>query len=64
VQEENPNIELYSFILSITPYRDIKDRFGEGNYTKEDFEEHNIIFQKDDEYIKKIFEKVGVVKND
>ncbi len=60
---EDINLQLEAFILSITPYNNIKDTFGEGNHTKEEFEEHNIVFLEDNKYLKKIFEKVGVIKN-
>ena len=60
-KKEAIELQLYAFILSVSSFMDIKDGFGEGNHTKEDFEEHNIIFQEDPEYLKKIFEKVGVV---
>ncbi len=50
-----------AFILSISSYEDIRNTFGEGNYTKDDFEEHNIVFQEDTEYIEKIIERIGVI---
>mgnify|MGYP000335993393 CR=1 FL=1 len=31
---------------------------------KEEFEKHNILFQEDETYIQKIFEKAGIVKNE
>jgi hypothetical protein len=61
---EDVSLQLDAFILSISSYSDIKITFGEGNHTKEEFWEHNVIFQEDSEYLKKIFEKVGVIKND
>jgi hypothetical protein len=63
-REEDVDLQLDAFILSISPYNDIKDTFGEGNHTKEEFEEHNIVFQEDSGYLKKIFEKVGGIKDD
>ncbi|MBW9220670.1 DEAD/DEAH box helicase family protein [Methanothermococcus sp. SCGC AD-155-M21] len=60
---ETLNIQLDAFILSTSSYDDIKGIFGEGNYTKEDFEKHNILFQEDRNYIKKIFKKIGIINN-
>ena len=62
--EEDVNLQLDAFILSVSSYNDIKSTFGEGNHTKEEFWEHNVVFQEDSEYLKKIFEKMGVIKND
>ncbi len=61
---EKVDLQLDAFILSITPYEDIKDTFGEGIYNKEKFWKHNVIFQEDSNYLKKIFEKISVIKND
>ena len=58
---ETLNIQLDAFILSTSSYNDIKGIFGEGNYKKEDFEKHNILFQEDGNYIKKIFKKIGII---
>ncbi|MBW9222514.1 DEAD/DEAH box helicase family protein [Methanothermococcus sp. SCGC AD-155-C09] len=57
---ETLNIQLDAFILSTSSYNDIKGIFGEGNYKKEDFEKHNILFQEDGNYIKKIFKKIDI----
>ncbi len=62
-KEKSVNLQLDAFILSISSYNDIKDIFGEGNHTKEEFEKHNIIFMKDSGYLNKIFEKAGVIIN-
>jgi len=59
---EKIDLQLDAFILSVSSYNDIKNTFGEGNHTREDFEKHNIIFQEDPEYLKKIFKKIGVIK--
>lgn len=54
------NLELlYAFILSVSEYDVIKSKFGNGNHSKEEFANHNILFQEDRDYIKKIFEKIG-----
>jgi len=50
-------LELFAFILSVSKYDEIKDNFGTGKYTKEEFEEHNIFFMEDKDYIDKIFNK-------
>jgi len=57
---ENVNLQLDAFILSVSPYSDIKDIFGKGNHTKEEFEKHNIVFKEDADYLRKIFEKLGL----
>ena len=48
---------LDAFIISVSPYKKIKTTFGQGRHTKEEFEKHNILFQEDETYIKKILEK-------
>jgi len=57
IEEEYPEINLNSFILSITPSNEVKRLKGK---TKEEFEENNVLFLKDDkeEAIKKLFEKI------
>ncbi len=55
---------LDAFIISVSSYEDIKATFGEDKCTKEEFESHNILFQEDEIYIKKILEKTGAIKND
>lgn len=62
-------LQLDAFIISVTEYEKIRDIWEEGNFTNKGFKdaekeffEHNMVFQKDDrEYIRKIFEKVGIV---
>jgi hypothetical protein len=58
---ERVNLQLNAFIISVSSYDDIKTKFGEGKYSKKEFEEHNIFFQKDGGYLKKIFERIGVI---
>jgi superfamily II DNA or RNA helicase len=53
------NLQLDAFIVSVTPYEDIKKTFGDRSYAKEDFEKHNILFQEDEKYIMKLFLKIG-----
>ena len=57
-EKEEINLQLDAFILSTSSYDDIKDIFGEGNHTKKEFEEHNILFQEDKDYIRKLFKIV------
>ena len=65
------NIKLEAFIISVSKYDDIKKTWEDGRFSdidykdaEEEFNKHNILFQEDEEYIQKIFEKAGVVKND
>ena len=55
------NLQLDSFILSVTPYNDIKHIFNGGNSTIDDFWKHNVIFQEENDYIKRIFKQVGAL---
>lgn len=59
---EMVNLQLDAFILSVSPYNDIKDKFGEGKHTKEEFEKHNVIFQEytqeGTDYLMKIFRNI------
>jgi hypothetical protein len=55
------DLQLDAFIISTSSYDNIAKIFGEGNYKKEDFEDHNIFFQDKDNYIKKMLEKAGVI---
>lgn len=61
--DKNIDLQLDAFIVSVSRYDDIKRIFGNGNHTKEEFEKHNILFQEDDKYIKKIFKKIGIIPN-
>lgn len=53
-------ITVSAFILSNTPYKEVKTRWGEGTgTTKEDFTEHKVLFIEDNkEYMLKIFENL------
>ncbi len=58
-------LQMDAFILSVSPYYEVKSVFGEGNHSLEEFEEHNILFQEsysngETEYLRKIFKRVGV----
>jgi len=50
-------LDLFAFIISVSEYDSIKDFFGEGGHTREEFEEHNIVFQEGN-YINKIVNKI------
>ena len=65
------DIKLEAFVISVSKYDDIKKTWENGRFSdidykdaEEEFNKHNILFQEDDTYIQKIFEKAGVVKND
>jgi hypothetical protein len=51
------DIEIRSFIISVTDYDMVRSRFEDNEKTREDFENHNIIFQEGD-YIPRIFDKI------
>ncbi|MGB9794862.1 DEAD/DEAH box helicase family protein [Caldisericum exile] len=57
------DLQLDAFIISTSSYDNIAKIFGEGNYKKADFENHNIFFQEKDDYIKKVLEKAGVINS-
>lgn len=59
LKSKNEEIDLYldAFIISVSKYEDIKE-FWKG-VEKEDFERNHIIFQEDKEYIKRIFEFIS-----
>ena len=55
----NLNVELDSFIVSVTTYEDLKERYGEGQWTQGDFAAKHILFQIRDseyDYIKQILQ--------
>ncbi|WP_205387570.1 hypothetical protein, partial [Thermus caldifontis] len=51
-------VHLTSFILSTSPFEEIRKTFGTGQHSKEEFKEHNILFMEDDQYIAKLFQKL------
>ena len=54
------NLGLYAFILSVTRYDDIKPRFGDGTHSRQDFEDHNVLFMMEDKnYIDKIMKRIS-----
>ncbi len=63
IKGDTTDLQLDSFILSVSLYNDIKKTFGEGGYSIEDFERHHVLFQEEADYLKKIFEKTGVIEN-
>jgi hypothetical protein len=54
--KNNVNFQLDAFIVSVTPFTDVKDRFNVDN--KEKFEDLHIFFQEDSDYICKMFKKI------
>ena len=55
-RSSNHNVELDSFIVSATPYEDLRKRYGEGQWTKDDFAAKHILFPDDEhDYLKPIF---------
>jgi hypothetical protein len=54
VEKKVKNVELEAFILSTSKYDDIKKTFGTGNHSKEEFEQHHILFMEDPSYISRI----------
>jgi len=57
-EEENDTIiNLFAYILSVTPYFRVKPKFGNGNMTKADFKDNHILFQEiNQNYLNEIFE--------
>ncbi|WP_292462339.1 DEAD/DEAH box helicase family protein [Methanolobus sp.] len=54
-KSDDREISLCSFIVSWTPYRDVKPIFGASNIST--FESHNIFFQDDKGYVGKLIER-------
>lgn len=52
---EREDIELSSFILSISPFDELKRVY---DWDKVKFEENNVLFQEDDDYIEKLIDKI------
>ena len=56
-RSSNPNVQLDSFIVSATPYEDLRIRYGEVTWTRDDFAAKHILFQEPGQtpdYIKQI----------
>lgn len=51
-------VRLSSFIISTSSYEEVRRAFGTGQFSREDFEEHNILFNQDPDYIRKLFSTV------
>lgn len=49
------DISLSSFILSVTPFDELKNTY---DWTKEEFEDRNVLFQEDDDYIDKLISNI------
>lgn len=58
LKDKKINLQLDAFIVSTSPYDDIKAIFGNGKHSKEEFDHHKIIFQEDKDYIGKLFQKI------
>lgn len=59
LQEEGntTTLNLYAYILSVTPYIKVKPKFGNGNLTKVDFKNNHILFQEiNQNYLNELFE--------
>jgi cation transport regulator ChaB len=60
IKHKDDQIFLDAFIVAVYPYKTTKDMYY--GASREKFEEHNVLFQKDDrKYVEKIFRKVGVI---
>lgn len=51
----NDKISLSSYILSVTPFDELQSTY---NWTKEEFEDRNVLFQEDDDYIDKLISNI------
>ncbi len=50
-------LNLYAYILSVTPYIKVKSKFGNGNLTKKEFKDSHILFQEiNQNYLNELFE--------
>jgi len=58
LEEGNPTtLNLYGYILSVTPYLKVKPKFGNGNLIKADFKNNHILFQETNQnYLNELFE--------
>ena len=51
------SLNLYAYILSVTPYIKVKPKFGNGNLTKAEFKDSHILFQEiNQDYLNELFE--------
>ena len=59
LQEQCPQwrVHLTSFILSTSPYDEIRKAFEMGQHTKGEFEQEHVVFQTDSDYIEKCLNK-------
>jgi len=49
------DVELDSFIVSATPYDELKPRWGDGSWTREQFAEAHILFAEHEGYVERLF---------
>ncbi len=63
IKHKDDQIFLDAFIVTVYSYKTTKDMYY--GASREKFEEHNVLFQKDDrKYVEKIFRKVGVIERE
>ena len=53
-------VHLDSFIVAPGSYEETRKTFGTGQHSQEEFEEHNIFFSQDSDYIRKLLKRVMV----
>ena len=59
-RSDNPDVQLDSFIVSATKYEDLRERYDNGTWTRDDFAAKHILFQERDaeyDYIKQILRR-------
>jgi len=59
--KNNFKFQLDAFIVSVTPFTDVKDRFNVDGGNKENFEDLHIFFEEDSDYIYKMFKKIEII---
>ncbi|MDW8417741.1 MAG: restriction endonuclease subunit R, partial [Bacteroidia bacterium] len=52
------DVELDAFIISATPYEELRKKYDDGRWEKEKFREHHILFPEDRDYIRYLIEGV------
>jgi hypothetical protein len=55
-------VTLDAFIVSWTPYETLRDYYGDGTWSKQQFAECHILFFEDTDYVAKLFEQGGVLE--
>jgi hypothetical protein len=54
-----PGLNLESYILSVSNYKDVNKMFDDGKRTKQEFEDNHILFMEDADLIKKLFQRLS-----